>query len=135
MSGATIHEAVCDALEGGGLGLTRSLVPFSADVVPEHLVGKTFQLQCDRAENDGDIGGSAMVRREWLLRIHYRLTQDPSGGMQSALTAAEAALAVIHAAIPGPSRTTTGDVVWSYPGDGHHAVAEIPFTTDSYEDV
>lgn len=135
MSGAAIHEAICDALEGGGLGLTRSPVPFAIDAIPEYLAGRVFSLRADEADTDGDIGGSAMVVRSWTCAIHYRLTQEPNGGLQSAITTTEAVLAVLHSDPLGVSRSDVGRVVWAYPLDGQHAIAEIPFTTSSYEAV
>jgi hypothetical protein len=124
--GATLHEALCDAIEAG-TSLTRSPVAFTSTVA-EHLADRVFWLQEEGVVSSGGSGVNAIRTFGYTVFVSVKMGQDPAGGTQRASDVAEDLIDTLHADPIGGARTDVGDEVYSYPDDGQHVILSLPFT-------
>lgn len=124
--GATLHEAICDAIEAG-TSLTRSPVAFS-DTVAEHLADQVFWLQAEGVNSTGGSGALALRTFGYIVYVSVKMGQDPAAGSQRASDVAEGLIDTLHADPIGGARTDVGEEVYTYPDDGQHVILSLPFT-------
>jgi hypothetical protein len=124
--GATLHEALCDAIEAG-TSLTRSPVAFTASVA-EHLADRVFWLRAEGVVSTGGSGVNAVRTYGFTVFVSVKMGQDPAGGVQRAMDVAEDLIDTLHVDPVAGSRTDVGEEAYEYPDDGQHVILSLPFT-------